>query len=80
MKELLEYMLKNILSDEDKYRVEEEETDGSIVLKIYTPTDTIGKVIGKGGKTINSLKNILKIKAIKEQVRVDIEVLEGDQK
>lgn len=75
MKEILSYMLGRIL-DEEKFRVEEEAVDGIITFKIYVQSDLMGKVIGKGGKTINALKNILKIKAIKEDKRVEVEVLE----
>lgn len=76
MKELLSYLLTNILADEEKFRVEEEDVDGITTYKIFVPQETMGKIIGKGGKTINALKNILKIKAIKEQKRVEVEVLE----
>ncbi|MCL5090452.1 MAG: KH domain-containing protein [Patescibacteria group bacterium] len=76
MKELLSYILTNILENEKDVEVSEEENDGFVVLKVSVPKEEIGKVIGKGGKTINSIKNILKIKAIKEGKRIDIEVVE----
>jgi len=80
MKDLLVYILENILTDEEKFRVEEEVSEESVHLQIYLQPDSMGKVIGKGGKTINAIKNILKIKAIKDQIRVEVEVLEEEQK
>lgn len=74
MKDILNYILENIL--DEKVEVSEEETDGFITLKITSPQSQIGKIIGKGGKTINSIKNLIKIKAIKEGKRVDIQVVE----
>jgi predicted RNA-binding protein YlqC (UPF0109 family) len=75
MKELLEYMLKNIL--EKDFTVSEEDENGFIVYKVTASQDEIGKIIGKGGKTINALKNILKIRAIKEDKKIDIQVVEA---
>lgn len=79
MKELLNYILENILTAEETFRIEEEVSDEITLLKIYLKPDTMGKIIGKGGKTINSIKNILKIKAMKDQVRVEVEVAEETQ-
>ena len=68
-------MLENIL--EGEFTVTEEDENGFIVYKVTAPQDEIGKIIGKGGKTINALKNILKIRAIKEDKKVDIQVVEA---
>lgn len=68
-------MLKNIL--EGDFTVTEEDENGFIVYKVTAPQDEIGKIIGKGGKTINALKNILKIRAIKEDKKIDIQVAEA---
>lgn len=74
MQELLTYMLDSII--EGEYTVTEEDQDGFIVYKITAPTDQIGRVIGKNGKTINALKNILKVRAVKENKKVDIQIAE----
>jgi predicted RNA-binding protein YlqC (UPF0109 family) len=76
MKELLSHMLKGILGEEIEVK-EEAAEDGFVTFFIEVPKDKVGLVIGKGGKTINALKNILKIRAIKENVRVDIQVNEA---
>ena len=73
MKELLEYILHTVLED-TTVSVDETEEDGVTVFRINAPQDQIGRIIGKGGKTINALKNILKIKAIKEGKKIDIQV------
>lgn len=65
-------MISNIITGEAD--IEQEESEGFIVFKVRVPKDEVGLVIGKGGKTINALKNILKIRAIKENVRIDIQV------
>lgn len=74
MKQALEYMLDNII--EGEYALAEEDRDGFIVYTIQAPEDQIGRIIGKNGKTIHALKNILKIKAVKDNVKVDLEIAE----
>lgn len=75
MKELLTHILEGILPDTE-VTVEEEEADGIITLKVHAPQDQIGKIIGKGGKTINAIKSIVKIRAIKENKRIEIDIVE----
>ena len=77
MKELLTHILEGILPDTE-IKVEEEDNDGITTLKVHAPQDQIGKIIGKGGKTINAIKNIVKIRAIKENKRVEIDVVEAE--
>lgn len=74
MQDLLTYMLDSII--EGEYTITEEDQDGFIVYKITAPQDQIGRVIGKNGKTINALKNILKIRAVKENKKIDIQISE----
>ncbi len=77
MKEILAFILKNILEDSVKIKIEEEDVDGVVVFKTFVPKDKMGMVIGKGGRTINSIKNILKISAAKEEKRIEIELIES---
>lgn len=74
MKKTLEYILENII--DDKCVVEENEADGFTTFSIKAPQDQIGKIIGKGGKTINAIKQLLKIQAIKEDKRIDVQISE----
>ncbi len=75
MKELLAHIIEGIIGTE--VEIQEESVDGFITFSVSIPKDQVGIIIGKGGKTINSIKNILKIRAIKENVRVDIKVNEA---
>lgn len=78
MKEVLRYILENILdlAENESIEVSEDDQNGVLILKAKVPKDKMGIVIGKNGKTINAIKNILKIKAIKENMRIDVEVVE----
>lgn len=70
MKELLDFILKNILGKDSKYEVVEED-DGSIVkLTVKTADDEGGMIIGKQGKVIKAIRNILRIKATLEKKKI----------
>lgn len=78
MKQTLDYILNNILDEKTEFEINEEEQDGYLILKINAPKDQIGRIIGKNGRTINSIKNLLKIKAIKENKKIDVQVFEKE--
>lgn len=75
MKDLLAYILKGITGVE--IPVEEKMEDDMIIFTIFAPKDQIGRIIGKGGKSIHSIKNVIKIRAMKEDKKIDILVQEG---
>jgi predicted RNA-binding protein YlqC (UPF0109 family) len=73
MKELLEFLLKGILGEE-KFSVEESEDAGRIIYTIKTDPQNIGLIIGKGGRMIKSLRNILKVRATLEKKAVALNI------
>ncbi len=76
MRELLEYILNHTFSNPEIMVSESESEEGDVVLTIQAPQEEIGKIIGKGGKVINAMKQLVKIQAIKENKRVEINVEE----
>lgn len=79
MRELLEYLIKSIVKNEDDIKVDEVKENGRTILKVKANPSDIGLIIGKGGRIIRSLKNLVKVKAIKEGVMVDIEIVDAEE-
>ncbi len=75
MEQLLKYILDSIFP-ESNITIESSQRENATVYTIYAPQEEIGRIIGKEGKVINSIKQILKIKAMKEDVFVDLEIKE----
>ena len=75
MKDLLEFMLKAVLEGK-KFEITESEDSGRIVYSIKTDPENVGLIIGKGGKMIKSLRNILKVKATLEKKAVNLNIEE----
>ena len=77
MKELLHYILSKIVSDPEQIIITEEINElGETVLNINIPEEERGIVIGKAGKNIQSIRNIVSIIAKREDKRVRIKILD----
>ncbi len=77
MQELLEYLARALVDDPDAVRVEQfDEDDGTIVLELSVGEDDYGKVIGRGGRTANALRTVLKAAAVKEGCRVFVDIVD----
>ncbi len=77
MRELLEYLAQELVDDPDAVDVEEfEEDDGSVVLELSVAADDYGKVIGRGGRTANALRTVVKAAAVKDNRRVLVDIVD----
>jgi predicted RNA-binding protein YlqC (UPF0109 family) len=77
MKELLEYLARELVDEPDEVEVEEfEEDDGTLVLELTVGEDDYGKVIGRGGRTANALRLVVKAAAVKEDRRVLVDIVD----
>lgn len=70
MKELLEFIIKNLLGKDSKFEITEVDDGNVVTLTIITAQEDGGLVIGKAGKTVKALRNILRIKATLDKKKV----------
>jgi uncharacterized protein len=77
MRELLEYLTRQLVDAPDEVEVEEfEEDDGTLVLELAVAEDDYGKVIGRGGRTANALRLVVKAAAVKDNRRVLVDIVD----
>ncbi|HWV85022.1 MAG TPA: KH domain-containing protein [Capillimicrobium sp.] len=77
MKDLLEELARRLVDEPDEVSVEQfEEDDGTIVLELAVADDDYGKVIGRGGRTANALRTVVKAAAVRENRRVLVDIVE----
>jgi uncharacterized protein len=77
VRELLVYLARALVDEPDKVEVEEfEEDDGTLVLELSVGDDDYGKVIGRGGRTAQALRAIVKAAAVKDNRRVLVDIVE----
>ena len=77
MKDLLEYLARALVDEPDRVSVEEfEEDDGTLVLELSVGDDDYGQVIGRGGRTAQALRTVIKAAAVKDNRRVLVDIVE----
>ena len=77
MRELLEDLARALVTEPDAVEVEEfEEDDGTVVLELSVGEDDYGKIIGRGGRTANALRTVIKAAAVQENRRVLIDIVD----
>jgi uncharacterized protein len=77
LRELLVYFARQLVDEPDKVEVEEfEEDDGTLVLELSVADDDYGKVIGRGGRTAQALRTVVKAAAVKDNRRVLVDIVE----
>ncbi len=74
MEELLYYMVKSIVTHPEDVHVEKVEGEKTILLELTTAPQDRGIVIGKQGKTADSIRVILNALGFKLKKRVKLEI------
>jgi len=76
-RELLEELARALVDEPAEVEVEQFiEDDGTVVLELSVGEDDYGKVIGKGGRTANALRTVIKAAAVREQRRVLVDIVD----
>ncbi len=75
MKELVEYVARGLVERPDQVRVSEVRQGNLIIYELEVAPDDMGKVIGRQGRVINALRALVKAAAVRQGVRVNVEVV-----
>jgi predicted RNA-binding protein YlqC (UPF0109 family) len=77
MKEFIEFIAKHLVDMPDNVVVEEAMPDDHTVeVKLTVGADDVGKVIGKSGKTAQSMRTLLTAVAAKEGKRASLKIVD----
>jgi uncharacterized protein len=77
VEELVEYLVRSLVDEPDEVTVDAfEEDDGTVVIELRVADDDVGKVIGKGGRTVGALRTVTKASAVREGCRVLVDVVD----
>jgi predicted RNA-binding protein YlqC (UPF0109 family) len=68
-------LVENI-TGETKFDIEETSQDGRTDYLIMAPKETVGMIIGKEGRTIRAIRNLIKVRATLENIAVTVSVEE----
>lgn len=74
MKQLVESIVKSIVDMENRVSVKEVEAGNSSIIEILVDKSDLGKVIGKSGKTAQSIRNIIYAASFKTKKRYTVDI------
>ena len=76
MAELLEVLARRLVDDPDAVRVEREERDDVVVLRLFVAKEDVGKVIGRQGRIARALRQLVRAAAGRRDKRVVLEIMD----
>ena len=74
LQNLLVLLVRPIVDEPDRVEVEASESDTRVDLELRVAPDDIGKVIGRGGRTIRAIRTVVKAASVKVGKRANVEV------
>ena len=77
MRELVEYIARNLVSNPDAVEVRErdDEDDGVVVLEVTVAPEDMGKIIGKQGRIAKAIRTIVKAGSLRSEKRYIVEIV-----
>lgn len=78
MKDLLEYIVKSLVSVPDHVSIDETSDESSVTLNLKVDPKDMGLIIGKSGQTIRAIRKLLIVRAMAENpnLRVNLNLVE----
>jgi len=74
--DLLEDLARRLVDEPEAVRVEREERDDVVVLRLHVAKDDVGKVIGRQGRIARALRQVVRAAAGRQHKRVVLEIVD----
>lgn len=76
MKDLLNFIITSLVTKPEAVQIDEQLEDGGMNLNLIVDPSDMGLIIGKNGQTIRAIRKLLTVRAIAENVRVNLQLVE----
>ena len=74
LENLLLFLARSLVDEPEKVEVSGRETDSKVDLTLRVASKDMGKVIGRQGRIVKSIRAIMKAASVKVNKRVNVEV------
>jgi predicted RNA-binding protein YlqC (UPF0109 family) len=75
IKEMVEYIAKNLADEPDAVQVSESIGESIIMIEMNVASNDMGRMIGRKGRTINSIRSLARILGAKMEKKVSVEII-----
>lgn len=79
-KDLLEYIVKSLVKNPEKVNIEEGKDGDKAILKLKVAQEDMGRVIGKQGRIIKAIREIIYAYSSKNSEKVSVSIEEDKSK
>lgn len=76
MKELLTYIVKNLVSEPDAIAITEEIDGDNVTFSLRVTAGDMGRVIGRHGRIAKEIRTLMKAAGNRENKRVTVDILD----
>ncbi|MDO8576937.1 MAG: KH domain-containing protein [Candidatus Daviesbacteria bacterium] len=76
MKDLLNFIVTSLVTKPEAISIDEQIEDGIVNLNLTVDPSDMGIIIGKSGQTIRAIRKLLTVRAIAENIRVNLQLAE----
>lgn len=70
---VLEHLVRSIVDDPDAVRVSTGRSRGRVKLEVSVGPGDLGRVIGRRGRTAQSIRTVVRAAAVRDAVEVDVD-------
>jgi hypothetical protein len=77
MRYFLELVLQRLIDHPDDVDLRQIEEEGHLTFQVSVHPDDVGKVIGKNGRTINAIRDLLNAAGSRHDQRVTVQLFEN---
>lgn len=76
MKDLLDFIVTQLVTKPEAVLIDEQKEESGLTLNLTVDPSDMGLIIGKSGQTIRAIRKLLTVRAIAENIRVNLQLTE----
>jgi predicted RNA-binding protein YlqC (UPF0109 family) len=76
LQNLLLFLTRSLVDEPEKVEVSGQETESRVDFTLRVAQRDMGKVIGRGGRTVKAIRTVMKAASVKANKRVNVEVVD----
>jgi hypothetical protein len=74
IKEFVEYVVKSLVSNHEHILVNVREEQGTVTVNVNVAEEDMGRIIGRKGRTVNSIRSLLRVLGSEHGMRVELDI------
>ena len=74
IKEFVEYVVKSLVSNHEHILVNVREEQGTVTVNVNVAEEDMGRIIGRRGRTVNSIRSLLRVLGSEHGMRVELDI------